>query len=102
MTVDARHRVRERLPGFRVGYLVVMLEALDQIAVARFLVRHIDGRMTVNAGAGLLELLDTLRERLILEHVRVSALRSEVDRKRVAGPHCLQSRILLEARLRDG
>ena len=77
-----------------------MLEALDQIAVPRLLVRHIDGRMTVDAGTGLLELLDTLGERLVLEHVRVSALRSEVHRERVAGPHRLQPRILLEARLR--
>ena len=93
-------RMREVLARLGVRHLVVVLEALDQVAVPGLLVRHVDRRVTVDAGARLLEVLHALGEGLVLEHVRVTALLAEIRGERVARPHRLQPRIFLEARLR--
>ena len=95
--------MRELLARLGVRHLVVVLEALDQIAAPGLLVRHVDGRVAVNAGPRLLELLDTLGEGLVLEHVGMATLLPEVHRERITGPHRLQSRVFREPRLRhDG
>ena len=100
MTIDARDRMREGLARLGIRHLVVVLEALDQVAVPGLLVGHVDRRVTVDAGARLLELLHALGEGLVLEHVRVTALLAEIRGKRVARPHRLQPGIFLQARLR--
>ena len=84
-----------------VRHLVHLLEALDQIAVAGALVRHVHRAVAVQARARLLGDLLPLGERLVVEHVRVAALLAEVLREGVAGPHRPQPRVLLEPRLRD-
>ena len=90
-----------QLARLGVGHRVHLLEARDQVAAARLLVGHVDRRVAVDAGAGLLGRLLALGERLVVEHVGVAALLAEVHREGVAGPHRLQARILLEPRLRD-
>ncbi len=103
MTIDARDGMRECLARLDIRHLVVVLEALDQVAVPGLLVGHVDRRVTVDAGARLLEVLHALGEGLILEHVCVTALLAEIRGKRIARPHRLQPGILFEARLRhDG
>ena len=101
MAVDARHRMRHELPRLLVRHLVHRLEALDQIAAAELLVRHVDRRVAVHARARLLHDVLPLGERLIVEHVGVAALLAEIRRERIARPHRLQPRILFEPRLRD-
>ena len=93
--------MREGLARLGVRHLVVVLEALDQVAVPRLLVGHVHRRVTVNAGAGLLEVLHALGEGLVLEHVGVAALLAEVGGEGVARPHRLQPGVFFEARLRD-
>ncbi len=103
VAIDARHRMLDERSSFLVPYLVHRLEALDQVAAAQLLVRHVHRGMTVHAGAGLLHDVLPLGERLVLEHVGMAALFAKVDRERIPGPHRLQPRILFEARLRhDG
>ena len=95
--------MREGLARLGIRHLVVVLEALDQVAVPGLLVGHVDRRVTVDAGARLLEVLHALGEGLVLEHVRVTALLAEIRGKRVARPHRLQPGIFFQARLRhDG
>ena len=97
VTVDARDRMREVLARLGIRHLVVVLEALDQVAVPGLLVGHVDRRVTVDAGARLLEVLHALGEGLVLEHVRVTALLAEIRGERVARPHRLQPRIFFQA-----
>jgi hypothetical protein len=78
-----------------IRFPVHHVEALEQVAAACPLVGHVDGCMAVNAGPRLVELLHALRIGLIVEHVGVAAFFTEVGRERVAGPHPLQPRILL-------
>ena len=54
--------------------------------------------MTVDACAGLLRNLLAFGERLILQHIRVTAFFPEVFRKRITGPHDFQPRIFFESR----
>ncbi len=93
--------MRDELARLGVGHLVHLLEALDEVAAAELLVRQIDRAVAVQAGAGLLDDLLALGERLVVEHVGVAALLAEVDREGVAVPHRLQARILLDPRLGD-
>ena len=103
VAIDARDGMREGLARLGIRHLVVVLEALDQVAVPGLLVGHVDRRVAVDAGARLLEVLHALGEGLVLEHVGVAALLAEIRGERVARPHRLQPRIFLEARLRhDG
>ena len=74
----------------------MLLEALDQVAAAELLVRHVDRGVAVQAGARLLRDLLPLGVGLVVEHVGVAALLAEILRERVAGPHRLQARVLLE------
>ena len=101
MTIDARDGMRECPCAPRHTASGCMLEALDQVAVSGLLVRHVDRRVTVDAGARLLEVLHALGVGLVLEHVRVTALLTEIGGERVARPHRLQPGIFFEARLRD-
>src|SRR5262245_43031666 len=55
----------------------------------------------MEAGSWLFRRLLTLRISLVIEHVRVSALLPEILCESVARPHRLQTRIFLEARLRN-
>ena len=87
-------------PRFLILHAIHQLEALEQIAAAKLLVRHVHRRMTVHARARLLHDLLALGERLIVEHVGMPALFAEVRRERVSRPHRLQPRIFLEPRLR--
>ena len=91
----------DQLARFGVRHLVHLLEALDEIAVPRFLIGYIDRSVALNAGAGLFGDLLALGEHLVVEHVGVAALLAKIFGKRVAGPHRLQARIFLDLRLRD-
>ena len=99
MTVDACDRVFHQLPGFGVGHGVHALEALDQISPAQRLVGHIDRRVALHAGAGLLGDHLAFGERLILEHEGVAPLFAEVDGKGIPRPHGLQAGIVFETGL---
>ena len=44
VTVDAGHRMGDELARFGVRHLIQLLEAFDEIAVPRLLVRHIDAK----------------------------------------------------------
>ena len=78
-----------------------LLEAFDEIAVARLLVGHVDRSVALNARAGLLDHLLALGEGLVVEHVSVAALLAKILGKRVTGPHHLQTRVFFDLRLRD-
>ena len=92
--------MRDQLAGLGVRHLVHALEAFDEVAAAKLLVRKIDRAVAVHACAGLLGDLLALGERLVVEHVGVAALLAKVGRERVAGPHGFQARVLFEPRLR--
>ena len=101
VTVDAGHRMRDQLARFEERHLIKLLEACDEIAVARLLVGDVDRRVALNAGAGLFDHLLALGVRLVVEHVSVAALLAKIFGKRVSGPHHLQTRIFLDLRLGD-
>ena len=82
-------------------HLVELLEAFHQVAVAGLFVRHLDRRVAMQARAGLLRRLLALGVSLVVEHEGVPAFLAKILREGVAGPHRLQARILLDARLRD-
>ena len=90
------HQLRHLLVRHRVD----LVEALDDVAVARLLVREIHRRMAVHARAGLLDDHLALREPLVLEHVVVAALLAEIFRERVALPHRLEAGVLFDLRAR--
>jgi len=100
VTVDAGDRMLEVLPGLAVRHLVEPLEAGEDVAVAEPLVDDVERGVAVRAGAGLVDDLLPLGERLVLEHVGVPALLAEIDREGVAVPHRHEAWILLEPRLR--
>ena len=100
VAVDAGDRVLDEVLGLHVGHGVDLLEAFDQVAVARLLVGEVDRRVAVKARARLLDLL-SLGEELVFEHVGMAPLFAEISREGVAGPQRLEPRILLDLRLRD-
>ena len=97
VTIDASDGMREILARLGIRHLVVVLEALDQVAVPCLLVGHVDRSVAVDAGARLLEVLHALGKGLILEHVGMPAFLAEIRGKRVARPHRLQPWIFLQA-----
>ena len=101
MAIDARDRMRDQLARFGERHLVEFLEPLHQIAVAGFCVRHLDRGVAMETRAGLFRRLLALGVSLVLEHESVPAFFAEIFREGVAGPHHLQARIFLDARLRD-
>ena len=102
VAVDARHRMaRPACAPRRTACWFIFSKPLMRSPPPSFLYGTYDRRVAVQAGAGLLADLLALGERLVVEHVGVAALLAEIHRERVAGPHGLQPRILLEPRLRD-
>src|SRR5215213_654914 len=101
MAIDTRDRMSDGFTSFEIRHLVQCLEAFDNVAAAELLVCDIRRGMTVDARAGLFRNLLTLGERLIIEHIRMTAFFPEIFRKRISRPDDLQARILFEARLRD-
>ena len=97
MAIDARDRMRDQFARFGKRHLVELLEAFHQVAVAGFFVRHLDRRVAMQAGAGLLRRLLALGVSLVIEHEGVPAFFAKIFRESVAGPHRLQARILLES-----
>ena len=89
------------LGRLRVGHRVDLLEALDDVAVARLLVREVHRRVAVHARARLLHDHLPLREPLVLEHVGVAALFAEVFGEGVALPHGLEALVLFDLGARD-
>ena len=70
------------------------IKAGDEIAVAGFLVGHVDGSMTLNARARLLDHLLALSESLVVKHIGVAAFFAEVRGERIPRPHGDQPRIV--------
>ena len=102
VAVDAGDRMRDQLARLGVRHLVHRARSpCIRSPPPSFLYGTYDRRVAVHARAGLLRRLLALGERLVVEHVGVAALLAEIHRERVAGPHRLQPRIFLEARLRD-
>ena len=100
VAVDAGDGMAHQLRRLLVRHRVDLVEALDDVAVARLLVREIHRRMAVHARAGLLDDHLALREPLVLEHVVVAALLAEIFRERVALPHRLEAGVLFDLRAR--
>ena len=100
VAVDAGDRVLHELDRLAVGHRVDLLEALDDVAVARLLVGEIGRGMAVQAGAGLLHHLLAQRVLLVLEHVGVAALLAEIRGERIALPHGLEADVLVDLRSR--
>ena len=96
VAVDAGDRMAHELCRLRVRHRVDLLEALDDVAVARLLVREVHRRMAVHARARLLHDHLALREPLVLEHVGVAALLAEIFGEGVALPHRLEALVLLD------
>ena len=101
VAVDAGDRVVDELARLHVRHRVHLAEAGLEVAVPELLVRDVDRAVALHARPRLLHDRLALREGLILEHVRVAALLAEVDAERVARPHRLEPRILLDLLLRD-
>jgi hypothetical protein len=99
VTIDACHRMRDQLARLGEGQLIDLFEAFHEVAVAGLLVRHGNRRVAMQAGARLLHHILALGVGLVIEHEGVAALLAEILRKGVAGPHRLQARVFLEARL---
>ena len=99
VAVDAGHRMGDQLARFEVRHLVHLLKALDEIAIASLLVRHVDRGVAMHARAGLLGRLLAFGEGLVVEHVGVTALLAKIFGERVSGPHRLQPRVLFDPRL---
>ena len=93
--------MRDQLARFGERHLIHLLEAFDEVAVARFLIGHIERSVALKACAGLFGDLLALGEGLVVEHVGVAALLAKIFRKRVPGPHHLQTRVFFDLRLRD-
>jgi hypothetical protein len=101
MTVQARHRMRHQLARLAVGHGVDRVEALLQISATGRRIRRHHGGVAVEAGPRLLHHLLALGVDLIIQHVGVAPLLTEVHREGVASPHADQPRIFSEPRLRD-
>ena len=101
MAVNTGHRMGHQLPGFGKWHLTHALEAFDQVALAELFVHCIDGRMAVQAGAGLLDDRLAFGEGLIREHVGMPSIFTKILRKGIPSPHGLQTHVLFEARLGD-
>ena len=93
--------MRDQLARFEIRHLIHLLETLDEVAVPRFPIGHIERCVALKARAGLFGHLLALGEDLVVEHVSVTALLAKIFGKRVAGPHRLQTRIFFDLRLRD-
>src|SRR5678815_202180 len=92
-----------KLTRLEIRRLVQCLESFENVSTAKLLVCDINRSMTVDARAGLLRYLLSLGECLIVKHVCMATLFTEVFRKRVAGPHHFQPWVFFETRLRhDG
>src|SRR5690606_32452509 len=73
-----------------------------ELAVAQITVDRVDGRMAVQARAGLLRDVLPLCEDLVDEHVRVTPLLAEVGRECITGPELTQARVLDQPGRGDG
>jgi hypothetical protein len=104
MAIDAGDRVRNQplalgvflVMGLLVGHGAGFDKPGLDVAAAEVAIKRQDRGVAVQAGAGLLHLVDALGLLLVREHVGVPALLAVVEAEGVAGEDALEARVSLE------